>query len=535
MQGQDRFSLEEYGDRSVLTTWTVSYEQVQRQSDEAAWLLKLWGFLDNGEMWFELIAVGLKLRPNMDVPVWLLIIAEDELAFGEAMGLLSRYSLADGTGTRSHSMHAVLHQWCQYLADDTERYKLGCLATGLVALGVPSKWDVEFLTKQNRIMAHGLCVSGWVEGYYASHEEEIVRDWIQAYQLHNLGYLLAHSDKERAIRMYQRALKGYEKAWGAEHTSTLDTFNNLGNLYANLGRLEEAEQMLRRALEGKEKAWGPEHTSTLGTVHNLGNLYRDLGRLEDAEQMYQRALEGKEKALGPEHTSTLDTVNNLGSLYRDLGRLEEAEQMYQRALEGKEKAWGPEHTSTLDTVNNLANLYRNLGRLEEAEQMYQRALEGKEKALGPEHTSTLNTVHNLGSLYRNLGRLEEAEQLYQRALDGYEKVWGPEHTSTLDTVNNLGILYRDLGRLEEAEQMYQRALDGYAKAMSPDLLTTFVPALGNMWGFAFLREKQGRIDDARHWYSKALLGYEKTYGKDHEKCRPLRDDLASLERERDNR
>jgi hypothetical protein len=68
MKSEARFPLEEYGDRSVLTTWTVSYEQVQRHSEEAAWLLKLWGFLDSGEVWYELIAVGLDPEATMDVP-----------------------------------------------------------------------------------------------------------------------------------------------------------------------------------------------------------------------------------------------------------------------------------------------------------------------------------------------------------------------------------------------------------------------------------------------------------------------------------
>ncbi|KAN0068529.1 hypothetical protein V8E54_013253 [Elaphomyces granulatus] len=38
------------------------------------------------------------------------------------------------------------------------------------------------------------------------------------------------------------------------------------------------------------------HTSTLDTVNNLGNLYADQGKLDEAEKMYQRALQGKEKA-----------------------------------------------------------------------------------------------------------------------------------------------------------------------------------------------------------------------------------------------
>jgi tetratricopeptide (TPR) repeat protein len=57
-------------------------------------------------------------------------------------------------------------------------------------------------------------------------------------------------------------------------------------------------------------------------------LYADQGKLEEAEKMYSRALVGKEKAWGPDHTSTLDTVNILGLLYASQGKLEEAEKMY---------------------------------------------------------------------------------------------------------------------------------------------------------------------------------------------------------------
>ncbi|KAL8810966.1 MAG: hypothetical protein Q9223_007633 [Gallowayella weberi] len=139
-----------------------------------------------------------------------------------------------------------------------------------------------------------------------------------------------------AEQIYMRALKGKEKAWGAEHTSTLDTVNNLGLLYSDQGKMAEAEEMYMRALKGYEKAWGAEHTSTLDTVNNLGNLYSNQGKLVEAEKMYQRALDGQEKALGREHTSTLDIVSNLGNIYANLGKLVEAENAYQRALKGYE-------------------------------------------------------------------------------------------------------------------------------------------------------------------------------------------------------
>ncbi|OXV09494.1 hypothetical protein Egran_02743, partial [Elaphomyces granulatus] len=88
-------------------------------------------------------------------------------------------------------------------------------------------------------------------------------------------------------------------------------------------------------------------------LFSLGRLYADQGKLDEAEKMYQRALQGYEKAWGSNHTLTLNTVNNLGLLYKSQGKLDEAEKMYQRALQGYENAWGPDHTSTLDTANSF--------------------------------------------------------------------------------------------------------------------------------------------------------------------------------------
>ncbi|KAF4418763.1 Kinesin light chain [Colletotrichum fructicola] len=244
----------------------------------------------------------------------------------------------------------------------------------------------------------------------------------------------------------------------------------LGILYSDQDRLKEAEGMFERALQGKEKALGPDHTSTLDTVNNLGLLYSDQGRLKEAEGMYDRALQGKEKALGPDHTLTLDTVNNLGCLYSDQGRLKEAEGMFERALQGKEKALGPDHTSTLNMVNNLGLLYSDQGRLKEAEGMFERALQGKEKALGPDHTSTLNTVNNLGILYKDQGRLKEAEAMYKRALQGYEKVLHPDTLRTyvpaLNAMENLGRLFEQLGATDRALEHYDRARTGIADAFA---------------------------------------------------------------------
>ncbi|KAK8121448.1 hypothetical protein PG999_005568 [Apiospora kogelbergensis] len=115
-------------------------------------------------------------------------------------------------------------------------------------------------------------------------------------------------------------------------------FGSLANLYADQGHLSEAQAMYQRALQGKEKAWGPDHTSTLDTVNNLGLLYADQGRLGEAEAMYQRALQGYKKALGDDMVKTyppaLNTLGNLGNLLREQGKGEAANGYYTRAEYG---------------------------------------------------------------------------------------------------------------------------------------------------------------------------------------------------------
>jgi tetratricopeptide (TPR) repeat protein len=305
MKKEGRFPLKEYGDRSVLTTWAMSYEQVQKQSEEAARLVKLWGLLASGELWYELVAAVSKVAEEINVPAWLLGLADDKLEFDDAAGLLVRYSLAEATeGSDGYSMHAVLHRWCGQLAESKEWRELCCIAAGLVATHVPLKSDPGFWREGKRLFAHGISISQRItEGLTDSGRDRVEAD-IEPRYLHSLGYLLQDEDKWRATEMYQRALQGKEKAWGLEHTSTLDTVNNLGALYADLGRLDEAKKMYQRALQGKEKVCGPEHTTTLDTVNNLGLLYANLGRVDEAEKMYQRALQGYEKAWGPEHTNT---------------------------------------------------------------------------------------------------------------------------------------------------------------------------------------------------------------------------------------
>jgi tetratricopeptide (TPR) repeat protein len=103
--------------------------------------------------------------------------------------------------------------------------------------------------------------------------------------------------------------------------------------------------MYQRALQGMEKAPGADHTSTLGTVNNLGLLYADQGKLNEAEKMYQRALQCYENVLGANFETYLPALNttwNLASLCERQADLPQAKLMYAKALHGFTKVVGPD-------------------------------------------------------------------------------------------------------------------------------------------------------------------------------------------------
>ncbi|KAI3322928.1 hypothetical protein HD806DRAFT_544998 [Xylariaceae sp. AK1471] len=442
--------LSSYEDRTLYSTWQLSFDQIKQRNEHSAALLRLWAYFDNQDLWLELLQ-----HQDADGPQWIWEATKDELSFSHVMRILSDYGLVEVDSSideliesGGYSIHSCVHSWTSHVLNQELNMELAAFAIRCIALHVPDQSSNKYWLTQRRLLQHAARYNDVILDAVINDNES----WIYG----TLGYLYSNQGKlKEAGEMYQRALRGCEKTLGPDHTSTLDIVNNLGNLYSHQGKLKEAEEMYQRALRGKEKALGLDHTSTLETVNNLAVLYSNQGKLKEAEEMYQQALRGCEKALGPDHTSTLGTVNNLAVLYSNQGKLKEAGEMYQQALRGCEKALGPDHTSTLDTANNLGILYSDQGELKQAEEMYQRALRGKEKALGLDHTSTLEIVNNLAVLYSNQGKLKEAGEMYQRALRGKEKALGLDHTSTL-------------GKLKEAEEMYQRALRGYQTTFGAD-------------------------------------------------------------------
>jgi tetratricopeptide (TPR) repeat protein len=249
----------EYEDRMLYTTWQISYDHIQQQNDLSAKLLRLWAYLDNQDVWLELLQ-----HTDDDDPEWIREITKTKLRFSAAIRVLCDHGLVEVdqspfelVESRGYSMHGCVHAWTIHVLNQNWDDGLARMALSFVGSHIPEQNKPKWWATQRRLLQHASRCSNMIN-------KEIIADDGMEWAMHMLGYLYADQGKlDEAEKMLQRALRGYEKAWGPDHTSTLDTVNNLGNLYADQGKLDEAEKMLQRALRGKEKAWGPDHTSTL--------------------------------------------------------------------------------------------------------------------------------------------------------------------------------------------------------------------------------------------------------------------------------
>ncbi|MCJ1476741.1 hypothetical protein MMC13_005410 [Lambiella insularis] len=316
--------LAEYQDRTLYTTWDISYERLANEDQEAAELLKLLAYFDHQEIWHELLEAGVSDAEAE----WLRAIATNTVKFENIMTVLVDYCFLETLArAESYGMHTCVHDWTLAVLNPKTEIRSYTYAFRCVAMSISSvDWQLFGQVRFARLVPHAVTLT------HARFLETLKTVALERVgESEGIGQLLREQVQLGAAeQIYEQALAGKEKALGAEHTSTLSTVNNLANFYYHQGKLNEAEQIYERALAGYEKALGAEHPSTLGTVNNLGVLYSDQGKLNKAEQILKRALAGYEKALGSEHTLVLRAVNNLIILYQEQGKPEIAEQLSHR-------------------------------------------------------------------------------------------------------------------------------------------------------------------------------------------------------------
>ncbi|MEW6251483.1 MAG: serine/threonine-protein kinase [Planctomycetota bacterium] len=173
----------------------------------------------------------------------------------------------------------------------------------------------------------------------------------------NLGWLYLEwgkcTEAEQALRP---ALAGYRKTLGDLNGLTLFWMNYFALTLQCLHQYEEAEELFRLSMEGRRQVLGEDHRHTLGTMANLGWLYLEWDRPEQAEPLCQAAVDKAAAVLPAGDRDTALFRSAWGACLTRLKRYAEAEEQLltsQREL----AAWNTGHKHTQRATRLLAELY----------------------------------------------------------------------------------------------------------------------------------------------------------------------------------
>ena len=434
----------------VATTWSLSFNQVERANPAAADLLCLSAFLDPDAIPEELIIKGAAGLGHA-----LHAVATDPFALNEAFEVLRRSSLVRrNPDTKLLTTHRLVQATIQ---DDMERdvQRLWAeRALKAVYHTFPGQVEVPTWQECQRCLPQALNCAPLIEQWSFTSSEA-------THMLNQAAYYLRERARyAEAESLFQQALQIREQVLGPHHLDTAQSLYNLGRLYFDQGRYAKAEPLYQRSLAIREQVLGPNHLEIARTLNSLALMYWAWGmKYEEAECLYQRALPIYEQTVGIAHPYTAHCMNNLALLYVTQERYTEAEHLHRRVLAIREKIFDPVHLDTAQSLQNLACLYVAQGKqegYEEAKQLLERSLAIRKQLLGLEHPQTAKSLHNLALLYEAQGKYTEAEPLYQRALSIREKTLGKGNPKTLAAVGQYAVLLHKMQRHEEAMQLETR-------------------------------------------------------------------------------
>jgi tetratricopeptide (TPR) repeat protein len=248
---------------TVVSTWALSFSQIEQENPAAADLLRLCAFLHPDAIPEAILIEGAaELGPILEP------VAADPLLLNEAIQVLRRYSLIKrDPEAKLLNVHRLVQAVLKDGLDEATQKLWGERAVRAVNTAFP---EVSFETwsRCEGCLPHAQACATLIDEHRFTFPEA-------ARLLNNAGWYL-----------YERGLYG------------------------------QAEPLYQRALTVQERVLGPEHPHTLRTIHDLATLYRNQGKYEQAEPLYQRALTVQERVLGPEHPHTVASREAYTNLLR---------------------------------------------------------------------------------------------------------------------------------------------------------------------------------------------------------------------------
>jgi tetratricopeptide (TPR) repeat protein len=355
----------------VITTWLISFKQIQCQDQLAADFLSFIAYINPRNIPRSLLPMPASRKRGID-----------------ALGLLNAYAFINSqdTGINLHRLvHISMRNWLRQNA-------------------LFSHWIQRAADQMRNVFPddpytnRGLWRECLPHALSLVYEDEFTAQWKDYVDLiDNIADCLYEEGKfNEAEVLYTELLRIKQENTGPNHPSALYSMAQLAVTYWKQGRWNEAEKLGVQVLEMRKTVLGAEHPHTLTSMSNLALVYTDQGRWNEAEKLGVQVLEMRKTVLGAKHPDTLTSMSNLALTYRKQGRWNEAEKLWVQVTEMRKTVLGAEHPDTLLSMHNLAYTWQSQGKLQDALALMEKCFELRNKILGPNHPDAISSSRFLG-------------------------------------------------------------------------------------------------------------------------------------------
>jgi hypothetical protein len=328
---------------TVATTWALAFAQLEHSGPGAAGLLRLLAFCAP-----EAVPLGLLLQPwpgltgqlPAEVAPVLAPLLEDELAAGDAVAALRRYSLVGPAGDGMVLVHRLVQ--AVTLDQMTEELASECRAAAatLIEAAIPAD------TRLREAWQPCAVLPPHAQAALADHSEGILR----------MSEYLGHSGSYAAARdLLQTVAGAREQTLGLRYPDMLAARRELAGWTALAGEPAEARDLVAALLPLMEQTLGEQHPHTLYARHNLAQWTGDAGDPEAARDLVAALLPVAEHTLGPEHLGGLTARHDFARWTGEAGDPSAARDLLAALLPVYEHTLGAEHPDTLAIRSDLAH------------------------------------------------------------------------------------------------------------------------------------------------------------------------------------
>jgi serine/threonine-protein kinase len=283
--------------------------------------------------------------------------------------------------------------------------------------------------------------------------------------------------------------------------------SELGQVYQNLGLLDDATRLHEQALALRREAFGAAHPDVAESLERLADVQQSTREFERSLTLYEEALAIRRQY--PDAVATAAALQGLARVLRELGLADSAAAPMREALAILRGELGDDHYRTTWAWLDLAYVMRGQGQDDSAQALYE-FLIPKLEAHGDSGARLLpGALNNLAFIHMRRGDYDEAERLYRDAID-LERQWGTI-TRVLLLRNNLaGVLDRQ-GKTTETDSVLRLNLRT-AQEHWPEGHWRVASAYGGIGAFNLLH---GDTAAAEQYLRPALRVYMHTLGEDH--------------------